>query len=274
MDWTTFWDILKESLILTVAVVAMMALIEYISYRTEGVLKKKLHNSKVGGVIAAAILGVLPGCFGGYVTVSMYSKRVFSFGALLSMMIATTGDEAFVMLAMFPGTTLWIFAGLFVLAIIAGFIADKIGVQRTQNGGNVSFRNTDTCNDSKELKHRLLHTLGDSAKIFLWAFGVLCTVELLSNVVDLKSWINDSTMLMVPLAALVGLIPQSGPHLIFVTMFAEGIVPLPVLLASCLSQDGHAGLPLLAEDKRAFFRTKAVKFVMALAIGYIAMLLS
>ena len=77
---------------------------------------------------------------------------------------------------------------------------------------------------------------------------------------------------MIPLAVLIGCIPQSGPHLVFVTMFAAGYIPLPVLLANTISQEGHAGLPLLAESKSAFVKAKAIKIVLALVIGYAAML--
>ena len=73
---------------------------------------------------------------------------------------------------------------------------------------------------------------------------------------------------MVLLAAAIGFIPESGPHLIFVTLYASGAVPLPVLLASCISQDGHASIPLLAESKKGFIKAKAINFAVALAVGW------
>lgn len=294
MDWSALAEILKESLVITAVVTAMMMLIEYVSYRSEGRLVPLLRRSKVGGVVSAAILGVIPGCLGGYITVSMYSKRVFSFSALLSMMIATTGDEAFVMLAMYPGTATAIFAGLFTLAIAVGLACEKFESGRSTRAVREEETEkpcgcteeaeektgteapSDTCLHSeaegKGLRHRMKHTLGEALKIFVWAFGVLLAVKLASGYVDLETLIGGNAALMIPLAVLIGLIPQSGPHLVFVTLFAQGIVPLPVLLASCISQDGHAGLPLLAEDRRSFLRVKAVKCVLALAAGYLFLL--
>ena len=93
------------------------------------------------------------------------------------------------------------------------------------------------------------------------------------QVVDISSWISSNTALMILLAALVGIIPESGPHLVFVTLYASGIVPLPVLLASCISQDGHASLPLLAESKKDFLLAKSVNLIVAIAVGFAAMLL-
>ncbi len=278
MDWSALAEILKESLVITAVVTAMMMLIEYVSYRSEGRLVPLLRRSKVGGVVSAAILGVIPGCLGGYITVSMYSKRVFSFSALLSMMIATTGDEAFVMLAMYPGTAAAIFAGLFAFAIAVGLACEKFDSGRSTRvvqkpwAENSSGSCLHSEAEGRGLRHRMKHTLGEALKIFAWAFGVLLAVKLASGYVDLETLIGENAALMIPLAVLIGLIPQSGPHLVFVTLFAQGIVPLPVLLASCISQDGHAGLPLLAEDRRSFLRVKAVKCVLALAAGYLFLL--
>ena len=74
---------------------------------------------------------------------------------------------------------------------------------------------------------------------------------------------------MILLAALIGIIPESGPHLLFVTLFATGVAPFSVLLASSISQDGHAGLPLLAESKGGFLKAKLLNVAIALACGFV-----
>lgn len=277
MSSEAFFDILKESIILTAIVVGLMMVVEVINFYSEGKLKAFAGRTKKWQSLAAGILGATPGCIGGYVSVSMYTKGVFSFGALLSMMVATTGDEAFLMLAMIPKTAIAIMIALLVLGVVTGLIVDKV-----TNGPEPSLAPIDKeghCHGHHHkdtphttLKSRLLHTAGHALKVFLWTFGIMMTVGLLQEHVDVESWISGNTALMVLLAAVIGLIPQSGPHMIFITMFASGIVPLPVLLASCISQDGHAGLPLIAEAKKSFVIAKAVKLVMALAVGYAAML--
>ena len=101
----------------------------------------------------------------------------------------------------------------------------------------------------------------------------MAAVEILQNFVDLEAWVSDNTALMVLLAVLIGCIPSSGPHLVFVTMFASGVLPLSVLLANCISQEGHAGLPLIAASRKDFLKIKAFKCVLALVVGFAAMLL-
>ena len=69
------------------------------------------------------------------------------------------------------------------------------------------------------------------------------------------------------IAVIVGIIPESGPHLIFVTLFAQGTIPFSILLASSIVQDGHGTLPLLAVSGRAFNWLKLVNIAFGLIIG-------
>ena len=69
------------------------------------------------------------------------------------------------------------------------------------------------------------------------------------------------------LACLIGLLPESGPHLIFVTLFAKGMIPISILLASSVVQDGHGMLPMLAHSRREFFIIKATNFSVGLLLG-------
>ena len=103
--------------------------------------------------------------------------------------------------------------------------------------------------------------------IFLWTFGTILILGILMSHFDMASWISDNTILMILLAAAIGIIPESGPHLVFVSLYATGVVPLPVLLASCISQDGHASLPLLAESRGSFLKAKLINVLVAIVIG-------
>jgi hypothetical protein len=73
--------------------------------------------------------------------------------------------------------------------------------------------------------------------------------------------------LLLIVAILVGIIPESGPHLIFVTLFAQGALPFAILLANSIVQDGHGTLPLLAVSPRAFLWLKLVNIGFAFLLG-------
>jgi len=71
------------------------------------------------------------------------------------------------------------------------------------------------------------------------------------------------------IASFVAIIPESGPHLIFVTMFAKGLIPFSVLLASSIVQDGHGMLPLLSYTIKDSLLIKLFNFLIGLGIGFI-----
>ena len=375
-------EIIRNSILITGLVVIMMMMIESLNIESKGLFFKGLRKTKIGQVVIASLLGSIPGCMGGFATVSLYTHRMFSFGALVAMMIASSGDEAFVMLAMIPEQALIIFAVLFVLAIAVGIITDKIydrvhakkcglhdheecGVQTDCDGYEIHEQekhehehvkrhfgwkrismlvglalfiaalgtgmlghdhsaheghdhsghvHTEACEHHAHADHDHGHTIDLLSEdwmnvlfaglsvimlvvlifasdhfveehlwnhivkkhlptIFAWTFGVLLVLGVVLHFVDIDNWISDNTALMILLATLIGIIPESGPHMIFVTLFAAGIVPFPVLLASSISQDGHAGIPLLAESKKSFAWAKLINCFIALAAGYAAMLL-
>ena len=312
-------DALGESLYICLLVILMMTLIEIFNVTTHGKMFRGLERHGFAQTAVAAVLGVVPGCIGGFAGVSLYSHRMISFGALVAMLIATTGDESFMMLAMFPGKALAISGGLLVLGIAAGTATDLsikymqkhgklLGIGADRNlGDNYEIHPCDCgtehshedCSTDMEIQHKgeshahhkhkhgskygsIMHFMKAHVwqhvirrhlpTIFAWTFAVLALFNILSIYIDMETWIRGNTGLMILAAVLIGLIPESGPHLIFVSMYASGILPFPVLLASCIAQDGHACLPLIAENKRSWLSAKLLKSALAIAAGCIAMM--
>ena len=106
-------EVLKHALIITLFVFVMMVLIDYINVMTRGRLSFAAKGGRWKQYIGGSFLGAIPGCLGAFFSVSLYMHGLFSFGALAAAMIATSGDEAFVMPAMFPGSVLILFDELF-----------------------------------------------------------------------------------------------------------------------------------------------------------------
>lgn len=103
-------------------------------------------------------------------------------------------------------------------------------------------------------------------KILIWTFGTLLVIHFLVGNLDITRWINEQYWVVLSVAILIGIIPTSGPHLVFVTLFATGTIPFSILLANSIVQEGHAGLPLLAETKKGFVLAKALKIFLALLV--------
>ena len=353
-------DALRAAILITGMVVMMMMMIESLNISSGGRFFEKLRGSKFGQIVVSALLGWIPGCMGGFASVSLFSHGMISFGALVAMLIATSGDEAFVMLTLFPGKALWISGLILVIGIVVGVLIDYVGpklglkpyalkscdeMQLHQEDVHEKHSHHEhTAEEQKKAHHftwkrgllfigiglyiaalalGLLEHEHEGAephddhgfnllsedwmnllfaavslvmlavaalgsdhfveehlwhhviarhlpKIFAWTFGVLILLGFLTEVFDINDWVSANIPLMILLATLIGIIPESGPHLIFVTLFAAGVIPAPVLIASCISQDGHASLPLLAESKDAFIRAKATNCLVALVVGFIA----
>ena len=110
------FGIIKHTIMITSFVLMMMLFIEYLNIQTKGRLEFDLKNSKFKQYLLAISLGIMPGCLGAFTVVSLYSHRIVSFWALVATMIATSGDESFVMFSMIPKEA-------FILHIILFFVA-------------------------------------------------------------------------------------------------------------------------------------------------------
>ena len=108
-------------------------------------------------------------------------------------------------------------------------------------------------------------------QIFIWTLGALIVMYVLTEHFHLESTVREGKWIFLLVACLVGLIPESSPHLIFVTFYAQGTIPLSILLASSIVQDGHGMLPMLAHSRQGFVIIKPINFIIGLLVGVIAM---
>ncbi len=336
MIFTELLPILKQTIMITGFVFVMMLIIEYINVQTNGLWQTQISDNKWKQYIFAALLGAVPGCLGAYAVVALFTHRLVSFGAIVAAMIATSGDEAFVMLAMFPKTAILLMIIILIIGVIAGFITDKFYIPKRLQGNfsenKLPLHPKEHCKCFEKDKfytylkepsiHRVILILiiisllvavitgfiiGDEKmwikisvtfligvslfivatvpehflkehlwehitrvhvpRIFFWIFSTLLVFHFLMKYINIEAWLTENMLYFLIIAVLVGIIPESGPHLIFVTLFAQGTIPFSVLLASSISQDGHGMLPLLAESKRGFLGVKFVNIIYALSVG-------
>jgi hypothetical protein len=84
---------------------------------------------------------------------------------------------------------------------------------------------------------------------------------------NLGDCVHDHLLWVLLIAALIGIIPESGPHLIFVMMYAKGIIPFSVLFTASFVQDGHGMLPLLSYSIKDSVLIKVFNLVFGLSTG-------
>lgn len=349
-------SLLKQSLLITLFVLSMMLIIEYLNVLTRGIWSKSLKTSPAKQILLATILGLIPGCLGAYTAVSLYVHNIIGTGALVAAMISTSGDEAFFMFSIIPRTAVILHGALFAIAIAAGFVVNAIYHKKESEHPQKHFHLHDeepncVCFDRNILATQLLDlsrvrlfsailviftmvliafelfnhnhhgsslfsgllyeshehpvwisitflivltaslfiilTVGEHfiqehilnhiikkhfIRIFLWTFFTLLLIYFLDQFIDLKSFIGDNLYIVLIIAVLVGVIPESGPHFLFIMLFASGNLPFSILLANSIVQDGHGSLPLLAETRKGFIKVKIINLIIGFIIGLTGLL--
>jgi hypothetical protein len=343
---------IAHAALITSLVFVMMAVVELLAVGTQGRLTSFMGTSRWRQYGLAALLGAIPGCAGAYLAVSMFSHASLSLGAVTAALIATSGDEAFVMLATMPVQALGLFLGLFVFAMLAGSLTDftlrRFGVERTDPCALTELHEEDLTGPSPvsrwlplrlrwhptiprvvlltvllalvvglisgvfehgehsghgghtldhddgmdleawiflvvavlgmvmvatapehDLVDHLWHHLAKhhAPRIFAWTASTLVAVSLLDQHFHLDALVEGRGLFLLLGASLLGLIPQSGPHLIVVTLFLSGQIPASILVANSVVQDGHALLPLLGISPRDAVLAKAANFIFGLLLG-------
>jgi hypothetical protein len=331
-------EVLRQTIVITGFVFVMMLVIEYVNVLTSGAWKSVLARNRWIQYTLAAALGLIPGCLGNFAVVAMYAHRILSLGAVVAAMIATSGDEEFVMIALVPKQALLIFAICFVLGVVVGALTDLVVARRFSAealccdglavheeieaplfslgriqgqwrectaargilttvlilliagvllgqiepegwssvrimllvSSAIALFIVATVSDHFLEEHLWRHVAKRHLPgIFLWTLGALVAMYLLIDRAhfDVADAVSRGKWIVLVIACLIGLIPESGPHLVFVTLFARGAIPFSILLASSIVQDGHGMLPMLAQSRRMFVIIKGINFVVGLAVG-------
>lgn len=332
----------RHSMMITAFVFVMVMLVDYLNVLTRGKMSAAIRGGHLRQYVVASFLGATPGCLGAFMNVSFYVHGLMSFGAIVGGMIATSGDEAFVMLAMFPGKAMLLFTLLFLLGIALAWVTDRIAsilkIEPCEECQLSQTYSEETCHcfdregllehfrklslarfvllillitflygiasgtigpgtwDWKKITFIVLlslslfivatvpehyleeHIWNHIAKkhlwrIFLWSFFAILIIDIGFRYWNLERFVKGHMMWVLLTASLVAVIPESGPHLIFTVMFARGLVPFSVILASSIIQDGHGMLPLLSYTVRDSVLIKLFNLAFGLIIGTVMYLL-
>lgn len=373
---------------------AVLLLFGFINYKRKGKFVKSLEQGKRWQPIFGSLLGLTPGCGGAIFVMPLYLKTTVSFGTVLATLIATMGDSAFVLMSTHPKEYILVSAISLVVAIITGYVVDKIGIDKGfasrkrileknleslkkehQNLENklvdegihahemqhIGHKEGDVvdlflhhrgqekmetkwahlfthkyaykifwalvvvaiipgvallfqvdvnkdlgisnlgiilgiigtvfsmvymfinkkvvqndCHIEEEqkifsLKETLIHSAEDTAFVNTWVFVAYLIYELvvyaIGGEVVVKDWMTSTGVITVFIGALIGLIPGCGPQIIFVSLYAKGMIPFAALVANAISQDGDALFPLLAIDKKSSLIATIITTIPALIIG-------
>lgn len=152
-------------LAVTVFVAAMVLLFSWLQYLTAGRFVEWIRSSRQWQPLIGALMGLTPGCGGAIIMMPMYARGYVTYGTVLSTLIATLGDSAFVL---FGATiqdpsllepVLVVHLISFVAGVLWGYGADYLEITPSRPLGRLSFRNanqTTETNDQEEIADETL----------------------------------------------------------------------------------------------------------------------
>jgi len=337
-----FIEVFKHSVMITGFVLIMMILIEYLTIQTKGKWNVAFQKNSWLQIVLASFLGLAPGCLGSFMAVTLYTHEIFNFAALVTVMIATTGDDFFVLFGMAPDTALLLLPILFVISVVTGFILNLFFRNKTfiklpenhlkyhshdpectvfepvsfiQQLKRISFQRAilltlvaillvffisgdlgshewdweritfiiilsiglfvvATVPEHFLMEHLWQHTIKKHLpRIFLWTLGTFLLIHTLEHYIfpeesELHEMARNFHIIILLIAVGAGIIPESGPHIVFISLFVGGTIPFSILLANSIVQDGHGAIPLLAESRKSFLMMKAANVAVGLIIGF------
>lgn len=127
----------------TVFVAGTLAIVYSLEHVLKADLGKSLSRAGRWQSAISAFLGALPGCGGAIIVVTQYTRGYVSFGSVVSVLVATMGDAAFLLLAREPLTGLLIFAVGLGIGTVSGWVVDAIH--------GTSFMRPECTDDDREM---------------------------------------------------------------------------------------------------------------------------
>lgn len=335
-------EVLTHSLSITVFVLLMMLIVEYANIRFHNSSWSLRESPGFLQYLLYAALGLIPGCFGLFVVVTAYMHGSIRLGCVVAAAIATSGDEAFVMMAMNFPFFLKLSSLLVICALIAGWLTDKVvdGVgyssvcsklvvhahEKVQEGFCIRRTLSNLARPGwmraslllflvmffalyfqgrlghpphglisevffgllflfstliiLDVDHHFLkshffgHVIKEHAhRIFGWTFLAFLALFIVTSNLSLEHLLREQSEVLVIVACFVGLIPDSGPHLLFFTLYQAGGLSFASIFANSIVQDGHGLLPLIAFSRTEFFKVKLINLLFGLIFGFLALAL-
>ena len=128
------FEILKNSLLagvkITFIIFILMIVIELLVLKFKNKIIGFTQKNKFLGYFISSFFGSVPGCVGTFAMDSLYMTGLLGFGGIVAAMVATSGDEAFLLISLIASgeISFKIFAiltgALFALGLVAGGLAD------------------------------------------------------------------------------------------------------------------------------------------------------
>ena len=141
-----------------------------------------------------------------------------------------------------------------------------------------TFKDHDCYSSYSNVKSTILHAILDVAMVvtyvFIGLFVANYVIDVLVGADTFDSWMTSSVNLVILIAALIGVTPGCGGVIaVAVAFITIPNFPMAALIAAAISTSGDGIFPLLAENKKDGFIISLLGLVIALIVGYLALVI-
>jgi len=154
-------------------VVGSVALVRGAALFTDTRVLQRFTGARHGGPVVGALLGLVPGCGGAVVAVTLYGRDRIGFGVVVAALTATAGDAAFLLLSVSFHIAVVTYAVAGVVGVLLGVVIKRVGATRAARVGSPPERQS-ACADG-DCVGRNLTTVGAgrSSGTVLWTMATV-----------------------------------------------------------------------------------------------------
>lgn len=265
-------DILLDTIIDSVKILPFLFLtyfiIEYIGHRSS---LKLVSGLRKYGVAGGALLGSFPQCGFSVAAANLYTSKVISVGTLIAVFISTS-DEAIPVIIANSGnlkTVVSLIATKIVIAVIAGFIADRFFSKMLESKTNddvstIHHHHFHDCHGGI-LSSALRHTL----RIFIFMAVTILLMNLAIHLVgeeNLSRLLLTDSIMQPAVAALIGFIPNCASSIILTQLYLSGSLSLGSAVAGLSTGAGVGLIVLFKENKNVKENIKIMLYIYVFSI--------
>lgn len=242
------------------------------------------------GPLVGALIGLIPQCGFSILAGMLFVQGNITLGTMVAVFVATS-DEAIPILLSHPdlyGSLVMILILKFVIAVIAGWLTDKLFPRRIQRFEDMpEEEETSEISDDEAAvgacpccypdvpiwKSSLLRTL----KIYAWVFGVTVVFTALVHGIGedtLAQFLLQGTWFQPMLAAIFGFIPNCAATVVLTELYEFGTLSFGSLFAGLVTNAGLGPLVLIqyGAGKKTIIRVFLILFITGAVCGMLLQL--
>lgn len=256
--------------------------IEYLEHKGSKKLVSLLSRLGKFGIAGGAALGLVPQCGFSVAAANLYSGGIITAGTLAAVFVATSDEAVPILLSSGQSSRylLWLLLIKFIIAIIAGLIAD-FWIFKKENSAN-----------DPEAAHELLHShcehgcshhggivrsaISHTLSVYLFILIIMVSFNLIIYFIGeqaIAALFTKIPLLAPVIAAFIGFIPNCGSSVVLTELFVAGALPFGALVAGLITNTGIALMIMFKSEKlekKMPFQMAAFLFVIAIIGGFAA----